>query len=69
MIPDFSKDSLTTAQLAGLLGRSEKALRDWRSRRFGPPWYQLGGRVVYLKADVERWIAEQRRSPRQRLRA
>ena len=64
MIPDFRKDGLDTATLAGKLGKTEKTIRQWRAKRRGPPWYELEGRIVYLRSDVETWLASRRKSER-----
>ena len=34
-------------------------LTTWRSRKLGPPYVKVGGRVLYPLSDVEAW--EQRR--------
>ena len=30
-------------------------LATWRSRKNGPPFVKIGGRVLYRKAEVEAW--------------
>lgn len=34
-------------------------LRYWRATNTGPKSARLGGRIVYKKADLEKWIDEQ----------
>lgn len=40
---------------------SVRTLERWRSRRQGPPFLKLGGKVVYRIEDVEAFEAAQRR--------
>lgn len=40
------------------LGLSPLTLERWRSVGRGPKFSKLSSRVVYRKADVERWAAE-----------
>lgn len=40
---------------------SVRTLERWRSRRQGPPFLKLGGKVVYRIEDVEAYEAAQRR--------
>lgn len=35
------------------------SLRAWRHQGRGPKSFKLGGRVMYLKKDVDAWIAQQ----------
>jgi hypothetical protein len=54
-------DKLTTSELAIELKRSPETVKRWRRLRLGPPWIALpGGRVLYDRAEVERWLEEQR---------
>lgn len=46
---------------AGRIGLSRKTLENWRSLGGGPPYYKLGGRVVYDDAEVDAWLASRRR--------
>jgi hypothetical protein len=48
---------LVTPQLARRWGLSERTLRNWRWRQFGPTSLKIGGRVVYRLADVEAFEA------------
>jgi predicted DNA-binding transcriptional regulator AlpA len=41
-------------------------LRYWRHCGFGPASFTLGRRVVYRRAEVERWIAAQEAGPNRR---
>jgi predicted DNA-binding transcriptional regulator AlpA len=51
---------LTTAEVAALTRAPESTLRYWRHLGFGPRSFRLGRRVVYMRSDVEAWIAERR---------
>ena len=50
---------LDQAAVADLLQLSEHTLRTWRGMGKGPAFRKLGGRVIYEKADVELWVAQQ----------
>lgn len=52
---------LGVAAVAKLTGVSPGTLRYWRSIGAGPASYKLGGRrVVYERAELDRWLAEQK---------
>jgi predicted DNA-binding transcriptional regulator AlpA len=51
----------TTEQVAKRTGLSESTLLVYRRNGEGPPFVKLGRRVVYLVADVEAWMAANRR--------
>jgi predicted DNA-binding transcriptional regulator AlpA len=48
---------------AARLGVQPKTLDNWRSQDVGPPYYKIGGRVVYDDAEVDAWVAERRVNP------
>lgn len=52
-------DWMDSKELARLLEVPERTPQDWRNRRvgLGPPWYKIGGKVRYKRADVAAWIA------------
>lgn len=51
---------LTTDQLAEMLNIAPGTIRNWRTRREGPPAVILGGGLVrYRPQDVADWIASQ----------
>jgi hypothetical protein len=44
------------ADLAAFLGIPEKTLREWRYKRYGPPYKRLGKHVRYDPAAVRAWL-------------
>ena len=53
-------EHLSPKRAASLVGRTAHCLWRWRSAGKGPPFYRMGGRIVYLKAEVVRWFQDQR---------
>jgi excisionase family DNA binding protein len=52
---------LTTAEVAEMTRLSVSTLRYWRhAGTGGPASFKLGRRVMYRRADVEKWLAEAR---------
>lgn len=49
---------LTLQQVAERYNIEENTLRYWRAQGTGPKSARLGRRVMYRRADVERWIDE-----------
>jgi DNA-binding transcriptional MerR regulator len=47
---------MTVAEVAELLGVTEWAVRSWKRRRKGPPFYQIVGMVRYRRRDVVAWL-------------
>lgn len=57
-----SNQPLTEHQAASFLQLSPNTLRQWRSRKCGPPYIKLGaGSIRYLMADLESWVLSQER--------
>jgi hypothetical protein len=50
---------LNQGELAARWGLSPHTLEAWRSRRRGPAYLKIGGRVHYRLEDIEAWEAEQ----------
>ena len=42
-------------EAAELLRLSERTLERWRVEGMGPPFRRFGRRIVYARADLERW--------------
>lgn len=57
-------DIIGTKLAAELTGIAEHTLRYWRAVNEGPPSFKLGRRVVYRRADVEKWMAQQEAATR-----
>jgi len=38
-------------------------LSNWRSLGKGPPYVKAGGRIIYRKADLDRWLEAHARDP------
>lgn len=56
---DTLPDLLTNADLRRMFPVKASTLASWRHRGIGPKSFRLGGTVVYHRADVVAWIAEQ----------
>ena len=59
---------LTVAEAAEFLRTPVATLRYWRHLGIGPTGFRLGRRVVYSRADLISWLAQQR-DPSTRRRA
>ena len=63
--PTEERDWLTTVEVARDYHLSVGTLRYWRHIGYGPASFTLGRRkVVYRRADMDAWIAEQERHTR-----
>lgn len=51
---------ITTAELAAYLRMPPETVRYWRHIGKGPRSFKIGRRVLYDRAEVEQWIADQR---------
>ena len=51
-----------TVEAAAILGVKPQTLETWRCTRRYPdlPYYRIGRRIQYARADLERWIEKQR---------
>jgi predicted DNA-binding transcriptional regulator AlpA len=58
--PEDLIDSISTAKLLRL---QPQTLATWRAERRGPRYVKIGRACFYVRADIERWIAEQLRDP------
>ncbi len=59
-------DLLTLDEAATFLRTSVATLRYWRHLGVGPAGFRLGRRVVYMRDELERWVAEQRNADAER---
>lgn len=55
VIPDAYKPQ----ELANELGVSVHTLNTWRSRKKGPRFVRIAGRIRYMRTDVEQWLADE----------
>jgi predicted DNA-binding transcriptional regulator AlpA len=55
-------------QLAAELGRSPRSLDRWHAHGAGPKRFKLGGKVLYARDAVLRWLADQQERPGPRKR-
>ncbi|MFZ5451385.1 MAG: helix-turn-helix domain-containing protein [Thermodesulfobacteriota bacterium] len=53
---------------AKFLGLAVQSLRNRRSRRLGPPYVKIGGRVLYLLADLQDFLKKHRIDPEREAR-
>ena len=53
---------LNTHQAARLLGLSTKTLARYRVSGTGPVFHRFGGRIRYLREDLDAWAASRRRA-------
>jgi predicted DNA-binding transcriptional regulator AlpA len=49
-------------QAAERIGLKGKTFDNWRAKNCGPPYYKVGGRVVYDDDEVDAWLASRRRT-------
>ena len=50
-----------TVEAAAFLRLSPRTLERWRYLALGPPYYKLGGRVVYDLGALALWLATRQR--------
>jgi hypothetical protein len=51
--------ALTPEQAALMLNMVPCTLKMWRQKGIGPPFARIRGRLRYMTADLERWLADQ----------
>jgi excisionase family DNA binding protein len=56
-----SSPCLTPQEAAEFLRSTDRTLERWRHTGGGPAFTKVGRRVVYRLADLEEWLAHQRR--------
>jgi hypothetical protein len=54
---------LTEPKLAEQLGKSVRALQDWRTRGTAPPYTKAGVTVLYRDDAVEAWLRAREHPP------
>lgn len=54
---------LTTKQLPEMTGLSASFFEKGRIYKYGPPYYKIGGKVLYNMLDVQTWLDSFRTVP------
>lgn len=55
----------TEAELAEHAGVSPRTIKRWRDQRKGPPFIQMGKRILYRQGAVAEWLlANEQEQPR-----
>jgi predicted DNA-binding transcriptional regulator AlpA len=54
---------ITHKEAAARLGRTTKTLWQWRRDKYGPPFYRLGGDLLYRPEEIEKWLSDQKETP------
>jgi len=52
----FTKEWLTTAELAEYLSEPIPTIYVWNSRGEGPPRYKVGRGLRYRRSEVDEWV-------------
>jgi len=55
-----NRELLTRAEAGDYLRLAPKTLAKWAWAGQGPAYYRAGGRVVYEKSELDRWLNGQR---------
>ncbi|MDV7197028.1 helix-turn-helix domain-containing protein [Rhodococcus kroppenstedtii] len=50
---------VSIAELSSETGIAAATLRCWRRDNYGPASFKMGGRIVYRRSEIARWLAEQ----------
>lgn len=50
---------LTEEELAAMLEKDTRTLRDWRNKRIGPKWLNAGRTVMYRLSSLYEWLEDQ----------
>jgi predicted DNA-binding transcriptional regulator AlpA len=56
---DARDEPLSVEDVSAMTGIAKSTLYTWRGRGYGPRSVRFGGRVIYLRSEVEAWIAKQ----------
>ena len=59
---------MSEAQVAEILGKPPRTLRQWRYVGSGPKYLKVGATVRYRSNDVEAWLKAQEQEPAVRAR-
>ncbi len=55
-------DWLNDKEIRARCDVSQATLYLWRKQGKGPPWFRIGGRILYDKTEFEKWLESQRGS-------
>jgi predicted DNA-binding transcriptional regulator AlpA len=67
MAPSPALGLLSDKQAAQFLGLKQGTLISWRVRGVGPPFYRLGGKLIYYReSDLREWVEARRQKPTRR---
>lgn len=58
-----SQQLLSTREAAEHLRNSSRTFIRWRGLGLGPPYIRVGGKVRYLRRDLDEWLARHRVHP------
>jgi hypothetical protein len=58
---------MTTGQLSDYIKVPVGTLRNWRTRKVGPPGFKAGNAVLYRRSTVDAWIEAQEAAEAERL--
>ena len=53
------QDHLRAGEAADALGKSLRALQDWRKRGYGPPYIRVGETIYYERRALTAWLKSQ----------
>jgi predicted DNA-binding transcriptional regulator AlpA len=59
---------LSTEEVAEVLGRPPRTLRQWRYLGVGPKYLKVGAAVRYRPSDIQTWLRAQEREAATRAR-
>jgi hypothetical protein len=57
------KEALSVREAACYVGLAAQSLNNRRCRRLPPPYVKIGGRVIYLKSDLDTFLQAHRIDP------
>lgn len=60
---ESSDQLLSTREAADHLRNSPRTFIRWRGLGLGPPYIRVGGKVRYLRRDLDEWLARNRVHP------
>jgi hypothetical protein len=64
LLNNYHTEDELAAELRAKTGvGSTRQLRNWRAQRIGPPWANLGKKIVYPNDGFEEWLRAQVHQP------